>query len=259
MTPAEWAAWIGAGAWVPQIAKWLHQRFAKPVIEIFSAPNVQIGYTNFGPVINLTSNIIAKRKDSIVDRITMEVTHGKGDSRTFTWVYLTETQQQITSYTGVAFEISKSQPAIALKVSTLAPVDKIIIFIDMEFQAVQRQHIAKILDTYNFLSKKDEKNALSELLNTKEVSDWLDFFRKSMYWKEGSYNVKVLLRDAGTRQPQVQQFEFSLARHEFEALNCNLGLVEKSVSEIIYPSSDESKKVEPINWLWVRPEIRRIP
>lgn len=85
MTPAEIAAYVGAAAWAPQIAKYLYQTYAKPKLKLISAPTVSIGYSSSGPIVNLTTSISADRKDAVIEKMTFSVVHEKGEERELTW------------------------------------------------------------------------------------------------------------------------------------------------------------------------------
>jgi len=260
MALGDIAAWIGAGAWLPQIFSWFHQRYSKPILTILSVPTIEVGYTTFGNIINMTSFISTQRKDAIIEKIVIEVAHSKGETRVLTWKFLNEIQQQITSYSGESLEISKNQPAIALKVSTLTPAEKIIGFQDLEFQSEFKQYTSKVLDFYNFHKKKgepDQNSALKNLLNSREYSDLLDYYKKSMYWKEGDYIVNVRLKEITTGKFQDTKFKFTLAKSEIEILFRNLELLDKIIELLVGMPLTEEKKKEPLTWGWAYPEIKR--
>ena len=125
MTSAEIIAYIGAAAWLPQIGKWIYNSVAKSKLKIVSAPTVEIGYSTFGPIVNLTVAISVECRDALIEKITLKATHKKGEERHLTWKWLNGKQHQIQSATDAIAEVSKNQPAVALKVSTLSLAEKI--------------------------------------------------------------------------------------------------------------------------------------
>lgn len=257
VTLIDIAALFGAAAWLPHILSWIYKWLSKPVLNLFSAPTIQIGYTNLGPIIHFTGTVVAKRKDAIVDKMTIKVVHEKGDSRTLTWGYLSEIQQQITSPTGISLEVSKGQLAIALKVSVLSPIDKVITFVDFEYWSTQRQHVSRVMDAFSYLEKSGEDKPLEALKKRKEVLDWIDYCKNSMYWKEGKYQAIVELTEVTSKSRQIEKFEFSLVKHEVEMLYANLGLIENNIIALAEPQIDD-KKQQPIIWVWAYPEVKRI-
>src|SRR5712692_8959245 len=117
MTSSDIAAWIGAAAWVPQVLGWVAKHLVKPTLKIISAPTVTVGYSDLGPVVFLNASISADQKDALIERISLEAVHEKGDSRALTWTWLTETPFQLAVPTGETMDLRKNQAAVALKVS----------------------------------------------------------------------------------------------------------------------------------------------
>ncbi len=115
MMPAEFAAYLGALSWVPQI----YSFFATPKLKLTTARTIEVGYSTFGPVVNVGTAISVSRRDTLIEKIELLVKHqeSSGQQR-FVWVWLNELQHQITSPGAPMIEIRKNQPAIALKVST---------------------------------------------------------------------------------------------------------------------------------------------
>src|SRR5262245_57241996 len=143
MTGFEIAALVGATAWVPQIATWLYRAAVRPRIAIVAAATASVGYTTYGPILNVMIALSCSRKDAIVERIRLLIQHENGRQIDLTWMRLSETFSQIRGPAGEITEVSKDQPAIALKVGTLAVVEKIIGFQDVTFQ---RNALAEIND-----------------------------------------------------------------------------------------------------------------
>jgi len=48
MTPAEIAAYIGAAAWLPQIATLIYRYFVQPVVTIIPDKYAEVGFTSLG-------------------------------------------------------------------------------------------------------------------------------------------------------------------------------------------------------------------
>ena len=66
MTPAEIAAYIGAAAWLPQIAFLLYLWLREPVLTIVPELAPEIGFTSNGAICNLRLAFIAEHKDLIL-------------------------------------------------------------------------------------------------------------------------------------------------------------------------------------------------
>jgi hypothetical protein len=252
MTASELLAYIGAAAWLPQIITWVYKALSKPSLKLISSPTPELGYTTFGPIINLTTSISAERRDALIDKIELHLAHDKGEKRILTWAFLNEKQQEIRSYTGETAEISKNQPAIALKVPTIALAEKQIGFQDLEFQASFKLHANKLAELQNFL-KKEGPESNQKLFASKEFSDFLDFFKSQMYWKEGNYQLSIVIREVRLRNPHIERLAFSLTKLDVERLHDNCSKLEKDMRTYLGLSTNES---DAPKWNWVYPRFR---
>ncbi|NIW14974.1 MAG: hypothetical protein GWN31_13825, partial [Candidatus Thorarchaeota archaeon] len=79
MSPAEIAAYIGAGAWLPHIASWIHRQFSVPVVKIIPDAQIELGYSSYGPIFNLNLALSTTRKDILIDKIGVNLRHEEGD------------------------------------------------------------------------------------------------------------------------------------------------------------------------------------
>src|SRR5690349_19424067 len=112
MKPEEIAAYIGAAAWLPQIATWVYRMVIRPSIRIVPDQYAEVGYTSYGPIFNVRMAFFAEKKDVIVDGIEMIVHHEDGDSCTLRWAGLAETFSEITDAAGNRQIISRDQSPI---------------------------------------------------------------------------------------------------------------------------------------------------
>ena len=109
--------------------------------------------------------------------------HEKGQSTTLSWTTLNETFSQIRSVvTGETAEVSKNQPAVALKVGTQLLVEKLIGFQDFKFQKRANDLINAHIEIHNHLKKIRPDAYQAETLQSKEFADVVDFFKKNIFW-----------------------------------------------------------------------------
>jgi hypothetical protein len=250
----EWIAIIGAAAWVPQIGAWLVRWLTNPKVKLIPGPQPEIGYTALGPILNLTCALSASNKDAVIEGIALEVRHERGQFIRFTWATLNETFSQIRGPEGTA-EVSRNQPAIALKVSTLALVEKLIGFQVTEFQEHGRKLISALVDRNNFL-RKTEGDPGPATARSKEMSDLAEYYRRSMPWQQGKYTAAVRIQIAGVRNPAVEQFTFELNANDIDRLSQNWDEIERYFRETYAPPT-EMDRVE-YRWQWINPRLRRL-
>lgn len=128
MTPTEIAAYIGALAWLPQIWSWIYGKVVKPKLRISCASTAEVGYSTLGPIVNVDVSISTENRDALIEKISLNITHEKGEVRTLTWKSLGETPQEVRSATGeVTSSWTRTQPATALRVGEYFSADSLLV------------------------------------------------------------------------------------------------------------------------------------
>ena len=82
MTPTEIVAYIGAAAWLPQIATWIYRKVVQPIVTIVPDKYAEVGFTSYGPIFNMRMAFSAENKDVIVDGFELLLQHSDGDAYT---------------------------------------------------------------------------------------------------------------------------------------------------------------------------------
>jgi hypothetical protein len=138
MTPAEIAAYIGAAAWLPQIATWAYRKFVQPAVTIVPDKYAEVGFTPFGPIFNVRMAFSTENKDLIVDGFELLLRHSDGDTRTLRWSGLSETFSEITDAAGNRQVVSRDQTPIALKIGTESLIEKFVRFQEPRYHEIDR-------------------------------------------------------------------------------------------------------------------------
>ena len=221
----EWAAAIGAAAWLPQVITWIAKWFAKPKLKIIPSKTPEVGYTSFGPIFNLTCAIAAERKDAVVERVSVSLRHERGQKSLFIWESLNETFSQIRS----------TEKQIGMRETT--------------FQDEIRPYITALSDHQSFL-KKTQADYQQTTIRSKEFADLVELYRRRFPWQEGRYHVTAELRIAGVKEPTKQDFAFSLSAGEIDKLKQNLDEIERYISDTVQQPLDGDTQY---NWNWQYP------
>ncbi len=101
-----------AAAWLPQVAIVVYVWLIKPKVKLVVSPAPEIGYSTFGPVLNLNCALSTSQKDALIEKITATVRHDRGQTIELTWVTLNETLSFYRTATGeVTGESTRVQPA----------------------------------------------------------------------------------------------------------------------------------------------------
>lgn len=150
-TAADIAAWIGAAAWLPQIASWVHARFVRPLVRIMPDRSVSVGFTGYGPIFNVRVAIASERRDAILDKIAVTLRHEGGDQHELAWVSHREKFSQITDNQGNYQVVERDQPAIALQVHTAILAEKFILFQEPSFREKARPLVERVEEAHRKL------------------------------------------------------------------------------------------------------------
>jgi hypothetical protein len=255
MTPADIAAWIGASAWIPQIGRWVYSLWEKPKLRILPSATVTLGYTNLGPSVQLTASLSTDRRNALIERVDLEVSHELGEKRQLTWVLISEFGQQMTGPTGEVINFGRSEPATAIKITTDALTPRQILFQDPAFAQKATMLGEQVLEHYRYLKPKDE-NPLKTLLESKELRPAREHFERAFYWKPGRYAFQISLRSASSKQSHVQKFEIQLSNVDSDRLASNCGLFAEYVSAAILDTDGVPSK-NPA-WKWLSTPIRAV-
>ncbi len=253
MNAAELAAYVGALAWLPQVGSWIYKAAVKPDMEIVFGIPPEIGYTTFGPILNLSCAISVKRVDAVVRKIEMQIEHEKGQISQLNWATLNETFSEITSLTGEKAEIAKRQSAIALKVPTISLAEKVIGFQDPEFTSETRRLENKTIDASDHIKRTHPADFRQKTFEAREFGELCEFYKKNFCWQQGKYKGLLRVYLTASNTPSLHNFEFCLEAYQIERLKQNLDQIKQVLSDWIQPPPPEQKRTN--TWNWIYPEL----
>jgi hypothetical protein len=224
MSPSEIVAYIGAAAWLPQIGVWIVKWLTKPKLNLKLAPTILLTHSPHGTSIALITALSAERRDAFITEIKLRVTHERGEERILCWETLSETVMGIRGLPEtLSFE--NSQPALALKVSTMAVTQKTIWFLGSASKSKSLEVIARLQEHVEFL-KAHSQDPASELLRSKEFSQAKDLLAEDLFWKEGEYTCELEIYESNRKAPHRESFKFLLTKADATELRDNVSSIE---------------------------------
>jgi hypothetical protein len=256
MTPQEIAAYIGAAAWLPQIATWLYRGFVLPSVRIVPNQYAEAGFTSFGPIFNLRMAFAVENKDIIIDGMTLSLRHQDGEIRVLRWAGLGETFSEITDAAGNRQVVGRDQSPIAIKVGTQTLLEKFVRFQEPRYHESDRPLIQALVAHFNFLKQTNPENYVSEVLASKELFSLLDARKKSFWWKAGRYDAEVQLSSPQKFRLIDSRFHFELTTNDVERLASNITTSEVDLKNII-SSNLPDFQAQPLNWNWANVDVHR--
>lgn len=252
-TSTDLVAFIGAGAWIPQIVTWISAYLKAPKLRAIPAATVEIGYTTFGPIVNLPISFSVQAADALIDKITLEAVHEKGDRRSLVWKWMNETQHQIRAPDGsFTSEAVRIQQAIALRVGLLAQIDRTVGFQDPDFDARSQELVAKLGPRINQLREQHGDHFFDQLLQSLEFREVRGAFIDNMYWRDGTYTFEVRMYESRLKSPHLLRFQTTLSSSDVEQLRANCNQL-----EVAFRAMWQQGSPGP-TWNWVSREVKRL-
>lgn len=256
MTGAEIAAYIGAAAWLPQIALWAYRYFATASITIVPDQYAEVGFTTYGPIFNVRMALSADRKDVIIDGFELTFQHADGETRTFRWSGLNETFSEIRDDAGNRQVVSRDQVPIALKIGTESLVEKFVRFQEPRYHEAVRPALSNLIAHLNFLRRSGDADYTSKLLASKEFFDVVDSRQKSFWWRAGRYDVSLKLSSPKKFTLTHVQYRFELTQIDVDQLRQNVETL-KTELENVLKSDLPGFQPQAINWNWANVDVRK--
>jgi hypothetical protein len=256
MNAAEIVAYVGAGAWLPQIATWVYRAVVRPVVSLVPEEAAQIGFTSYGPIFNLQLAIASSRVDAIIDGIQLSVRHADGDSRLFRWYGLNETFSEVRDMTGNRQQtVGRDQVPIALKIGTASLVEKLVRFQVPRYHETDRQLMTGLIAQFNHL-KRTDPDYVERTLQTRELFDVLEARRQAFWWKAGRYDITIQLSSLTKVKFPKDRLQFELTSADVERLRQNIEVIRLEIENLIR-SNLPAFQPPPVIWNWANAEIRR--
>ena len=258
MTPAEIAAYIGAAAWLPQIAFLLYLWLREPVLTIVPELAPEIGFTSNGAICNLRLAFIAEHKDLILHDLALDVVHIKdGDKRVLRWAGAKEDLGETRDAAGVKQgQLTKEHPLTALRVATVGPmIERFVHFQEPRYRNETKPLIQNLIDHFEHL-KRTTHDYINETLASRELHALLEARTQLFWWKPGHY--KITFRPAAQKSFSIKQpsYSFELKPGEVDRLRQNLATLQRDLEDATRAVPPEFTR-EVLTWNWVNPELKK--
>jgi hypothetical protein len=256
MSPAEIAAYIGAAAWIPQIARWLYRSYVTPQIEIVSGRYASVGYTRFGPIFNLNLGFSAARKSALIESLDLVLVHEQGERHVFQMEGMSETMSDIADASGGRATVSKEQITLAFRIPTETLLERFVRFQEGKFNAALEPLIQNAATAVQH-ERQMGGDYFSRLSGMKEVRELITFNDGYFWWKAGRYTIFFGMRSPERIRLKAQKFEVTLTQMDVDALRSNLAQFNPEYENIVR-AGEEGYSFKPVNWNWRSTRVKRL-
>jgi hypothetical protein len=245
LTLTEWLAVIGAFAWLPTIIQWIKDYLKKPKLTIVSGKEFDVGFTTFGPIINMSLAFLSENKKALINKIELELVHENNDTQKFSWVWFEEVLYTIDIPDGTPLDTKRNQTAIAIKIGLDELIEKRVGFQQDSFKSEYDKQF-KLLREEEREYMKIEKPRI-DLKATQSYRALHDLFSNSFFWKVGNYHVKINAFILENNTKVTHTLKFNLTNLDIKLLQSNIGschtLLEKRFVDEKLPD------IKPWNWV----------
>ena len=257
MKPEEIAAYIGAAAWIPVVIAWINRVLTKPKLRIIADQQFELGFTSLGPIFNVRLAWFVESRALVVNEVKFEVTHTDGESHTFVWSGIAERFSEIHDLTsGKRQIVSRDQTPIAIKVFVQAPFEKSFRFIEAKFVEADKVTGEPLLDHFNFLKTQYPQTYVADALASQQFHNFINARQTFLWWKPGTYTVKMKISSPQSFKFKVDTFSFSLSAGDVTRLKQNINWIDVDMKNTINSNTAGAVPTEFL-WQWVNPSVTR--
>lgn len=248
ITITDILAIIGALSWAYPLIIWLDKRFTKTHLEIINHKQLQIGYTSFGPIINIDLAFSATKDDAFVKEVGIVLRHESNQTENFKWEWFEENLMEIQMPdTGGILPYKKNQKAVALKVLTNTLAEKKVGFQKPIFHDQYSDQYQNTFEIYQSIVSKG--GDISEIKRSKEYNAFEHFLRNNFIWKAGKYNGVIISKVANNKDTFKREIEFYLTSLDIRKLESNIQLCLDTLENTFVTQNQEFS----VYWNWANP------
>ena len=236
---------LGAMAWLPQLIIFIRNILTKPRLKIIPEYELELGYTTFGPIINTSLALVAEKKNALIEKIEIELTHENNDTHKFTWKWFEETLYTIDLPDEAgSMPTKKNQTAIAINVLKDQLIERKVGFQQNSFQTEQKIIVQNTVEDAINLSKANKP--IADIKASKNYNNLKDLYQNCFNWKVGGYIINYKIYESSISKPFMKQVMFQLTALDINSLKTN---IEKCHSETERIYIDPEIKLPLWNWV----------
>jgi len=254
----DFIAILGALAWLPHLIRILNEYFSIPEIRIITQRTAEIGFTTFGPILNIRLAFSIKNKEAVISAIKIKLQHASGEERILSWQGIIQRMGEMKNVEGFSIPFEKEQSVLAIKLSPKEIEERLIRFQEDEYHNNKEIYEAKAAKKLVYLQSKDKTFNVEEYLQTEEMKDLITFITHWFNWKQGEYKIIFEVHSPEKFKIIDNEYKFHLSPLDIEVLEKNKDLIELSFKEELNTIFIKDYKPKNLIWNWRNPIIKKI-
>lgn len=244
LTISDWLAIIGACSWLPTIINWIKEYYTKPKLTIITGNQIEIGFTSFGPIINLGIAFLSETKKSIIKKIELELVHENNDTQFFSWMWFEEILYSMDLPDLQQINTKRNQNANAVRIGIDELVEKKVGFqqniFKNEYDKLNKQLLEDGIQLFQMNKNLEDLKLQSSYRKLQEL------LKNSFNWKVGKYKVKIKAHISSNDLKFNHEFDFTLNSLDIKLLSANIENCQLNIDKSFINSNIETKQ-----WQWI--------
>jgi hypothetical protein len=255
MSIFEFAAILGALAWIPPLFKIIKNYLTTPEIRIITQKNAEIGFTTYGPIFNIRIAFATRHKDVVLSAIKITLRHESGEERVFSWQGIVQRMGEIRNPEGATIPWEKEHSVLAIKLNEKEVEERLIRFQEEDFHINKEIYEAKSAKKLSYLFEKGGFNP-DEFLQSEEMSEQVSFIKHWTNWKQGEYSITFDIESPEKFILTDNKYKFSFTPLDIEVLEKNKDLILLSYEDEI-KNKQKDYQLNNVIWGWRNPVINK--
>jgi hypothetical protein len=253
LKPIDWIAVFGAFAWLPHLIRFGYQFFSKPKLRIITGMAPELGFTTFGPILNMRLAFVVDHKDLVISGMKIRLRHESGSEHVFVWQGLTQTLGTLSNPQMGNMPFQRESNVLALKAKVADVDERFVRFQSVEFLSGKEPIEAKAGSRIMYLQRQGKEPDIESFLQSDEMTDLYAYIKRAFDWKQGAYSLQFEVDSPQSFRITTDVYEFSLTQVDVEELEKNTAQVERDYREKFIPKKEE----EPaLVWMWRYPRLQ---
>jgi len=221
----------------PELARVYKAWFKPPVVDIIETEDIEVGFTNFGPIVGLLGTLRAIHRDAFVARMSLKVTR-REDSATHAFDWGAFRSMQFTPSDDSLIRCS----SFLLTEDYGAPYH--VAFIDRDTQSKLRSIIEKLqkewydacssevgdtksrdLQEVGQLFAEAQKKLRPEFTKSPFYVDSWGRIGRLFYWEAGLFDLELTVQTSRPDHKHAKRWTFGLTQEDADRLRLNQGML----------------------------------
>lgn len=239
-------ALIGAAAWLPQLWRY----FQKPRVTPIAGGQIEIGFSELGPIFNPKIAFRVERRDALVTGVHFVIKHERGQITTFDGTQLVETGAQSESTSGEKAFHRRTQDVVALVLTPTAIAERKVLTRERELLKLY-ENLQEGFGAALSRFKGNSADWVDRVFQSSEYQALETALTKDFVWQPGKYTAVCHVTIAGQKTATQIEFGFMLTENSVSRLRGNIEKLKQWNRDTLEGKFDDGTKKAPIlDWVY---------